>query len=60
MCDGLSTGVYILGIEEGIQILNNPNYSAIIITNDLKIYIIGDVDYTLESNVDKVYQIINI
>lgn len=60
ICDGLSTGVYILGIEEGIQILNNTNYSGIIVTNDLKIYIIGDVDYTLESNVDKVYQIINI
>lgn len=60
VCDGLSTGVFILGLEEGIKCLHNTNYSAIIVTNDLKIYIIGDVDYTLESNIEKVYQIINI
>lgn len=56
--DALSTGVFSLGLEEGIKFLKDNNYKGIIITKDMKIYTIGNINYTLTTGVDEVYTII--
>lgn len=60
ICDGFSTGVFILGIEEAIKVLKNQNYKGIIVTNDLKIYIVGNIEYRLNNKLEKVYNIIQL
>ncbi len=60
ICDGLSTGVFMLGVLEGIKVLQNEKYMGIIITNDLKIYIVGNINYKLQKGLEKVYQIIKL
>lgn len=56
--DGLSTGIFSLGLDEGIKYLKDNNLNGIFITKDNKIYIVGNFNYTLKEGVDKAYTII--
>lgn len=48
ICDGLSTGVFSLGLEDGIKLIQSlDGYSAFFITKDNKIYAVGDIEFTL-------------
>ncbi len=48
ICDGLSTGIFSLGLEEGIKLIQSmEGYSAFFITNDKKIYSVGNIDFEL-------------
>lgn len=59
LCDGLATGIYGLGLEEGInKIKTMEQYKAVFITNDKKIYIVGDIKFTLDPGTDG-FEIIN-
>lgn len=59
MCDGLATGIYGLGLEKGIEkIKEMEEYKAVFITKDKKIYIVGDIKFTLDSGTDG-FEIIN-
>lgn len=50
MCDGLATGIYGLGIEAGIKTIKSlENYSAVFITNEKEVYIVGDITFVPES-----------
>ena len=57
--DALSTGVFSLGLEGGIKFLKENNIKGIFITKDMKIYIVGNINYTLKDGVEEVYTIIN-
>lgn len=59
VADGMSTGLFSLGLDGAINYLNKNNMKGIIITKDFKIYIVGNINYTLKDGVDKVYNIIN-
>ena len=59
IADGLSTGIFSLGLESGIEYLKANNYKGIFITKDMKIYIVGNISYTLKDGVEEVYTIIN-
>lgn len=51
ICDGLATGIYGLGLEKGIEKIKElKDYQAVFITNDKKIYIVGDIEYTTNTN----------
>ena len=56
--DGLSTGIFSLGLEQGIKYLQDNNLKGIFITKDYKIYIVGNIDYTLKEGVQNEYTII--
>ncbi len=58
VADGLSTGIFALGLEEGIKYLQDNKLKGIFITKDMKIYIVGNINYTLKDGVDKEYTII--
>lgn len=46
--DGLSTGVFSKGLQEGIKLVQSlDDYRAVFITSDYKIYIVGDIEYQL-------------
>lgn len=48
MCDAIATGIYGLGLDEGIAyIQNNPDYEAIFITKDQRVFLVGNFDYTI-------------
>lgn len=56
--DALSTGVFSLGLEGGIKFLQENNIKGIFITKDMKIYIVGNINYTLKDGVEEAYTII--
>ena len=58
LADGLSTGMFSLGLDNAINVLKENNYRGIIITQDYKIYIVGNINYQLTDNVESVYTII--
>ena len=58
IADGLSTGMFSLGLDNAINVLKENNYRGIIITQDYKIYIVGNINYQLTDNVESVYTII--
>lgn len=59
LCDGLATGIYGLGLEKGIEkIKTMEQYKAVFITKDKKIYVVGDIKFTLDSGTDG-FEIIN-
>lgn len=48
MCDGLSTGVFSLGLESGIELIKSlEGYSAFFVTKDNIIYSVGDIEFSL-------------
>lgn len=48
ICDGLSTGVFALGLEDGIKLIKNlEGYSAFFVTKDNKIYFVGNIEFEL-------------
>lgn len=50
MCDAIATGIYGLGLEAGLELVNSlQDYYAVFITNDKKVYIVGDIVFTPES-----------
>lgn len=50
-CDGLATGIYGMGLTEGIKKIKElENYQAVFITKDKKIYIVGNLEYTKTAN----------
>jgi thiamine biosynthesis lipoprotein len=56
--DALSTGVFSLGLEGGINFLQENHIKGIFITKDMKIYIVGNINYTLKDGVEEAYTII--
>lgn len=58
MADGLSTGIFSLGLKAGIEYIKNlDGYGAIFITKDCYIYIVGNIDYTLVDGAENHYTI---
>lgn len=58
LCDGIATGIYGLGLEKGIETIKNMDgYQAVFITKDKQIYIVGDVNFTLDNGTNE-FQII--
>lgn len=56
--DGLSTGIFSLGLDQGIEYIKQlEGYGAIFITKDYQIYIVGNIDYTLVDGVNDHYTI---
>jgi len=46
-CDALATGIYGLGLTEGISIIQSlDDYDAIFVTKDKKVYVVGNIPYT--------------
>lgn len=44
LCDAYSTAVFVMGIEKGKEFLNEKNIDAIIITDDLKYVLTGNIN----------------
>ncbi len=48
MSDGLSTGVFSLGLDRGIELIKScEEYSAFFVTKDNIIYSVGDIEFSL-------------
>ena len=61
VADGLATGIYALGLERGIAyIQSQPDYVAVFITKDRKIYIVGEFQYELEPEIKDKFQVFEI
>ena len=54
LCDAIATGIYGLGLEQGIEKIKSlDGYSAVFITKERQVYIVGDVEFTEEPGTDK-------
>jgi thiamine biosynthesis lipoprotein len=52
-CDAIATGIYGLGLEEGINMINQINgYSAIFITTDKKVYLTKGLNFVPTDGTD--------
>lgn len=52
-CDAIATGIYGLGLEEGINKINEiEGYSAIFVTTDKKVYLTKGLDFKPEKGTD--------
>ena len=61
ICDGLSTGVFSLGLEEGIKLIQSmEGYSAFFITKNKKIYSVNNVNFELTETGLNNYELIEI
>ena len=58
IADGMSTGMFSLGLDNAISVLKTNNIKGIIITKDYKIYIVGNINYELTDKVEQFYTII--
>ena len=58
IADGMSTGMFSLGLDEAVNTLKENNTRGIIITKDYKIYVVGNINYQLTEKVEEVYTII--
>ena len=53
LCDAIATGIYGLGLEKGIEKIKSlEGYSAVFITKDRKVYVIGNVAFTEEQGTE--------
>lgn len=54
LCDAIATGIYGLGLEAGIEKIKQlEGYSAVFITNDRNVYVVGDVEFTVEQGTEQ-------
>ncbi len=59
LCDGMATGIYGLGLKKGIETIKKMDgYQAVFITKDKKIYIVGNLKFTLDEGTSG-FEIIN-
>lgn len=56
-CDGLSTGVFAMGLEKGLAYIKTSNYDGIIITKNKEMYIIGNFQFQFMNEIDKEFSV---
>ena len=53
LCDAIATGIYGLGLEAGLEKIKTlEGYSAVFITKDRNIYVVGDIEFSQEAGTD--------
>ena len=53
LCDAIATGIYGLGLTQGIEKIKSlDGYSAVFITKERNVYVVGDVLFTQETGTD--------
>jgi len=50
LSDAIATAVIVLGIDEGIKLINSLNLKAVIIASNFDVYILGGLDFSLTDN----------
>ena len=61
LCDGLSTGIFSLGLEEGIKLIKKlEGFSAFFVTTDYVIYSVGDIEFELTPTGQNNFELIKV
>ena len=61
ICDGLSTGIFSLGLEQGIETIKQlDGYSAFFVTKNNEIYSVGNIEFELTTTGKNNYRLINV
>ena len=61
ICDGLSTGIFSLGLEQGIETIKQlDGYSAFFVTKNNEIYSVGNIEFELTTTGKNNYKLINV
>lgn len=61
LCDGLSTGLFCMGLKDGISAIKNlSEYNAIFVTKEKEIYLVGDINIKLTSTGENNFKLIKV